>query len=157
MADSDRVDYASTILDSMTIDGSGSASIDTDGLVEVIEAAAFDDGTDYTSTYFEVASELTIDGEGIVVETATSPSPLLGAGALGGELSATRVQGAEGWKLTRLDADGEWNGIAWQATPNRIIAVSGHAPRDIIQELAESLTIVSEDDWKTALPNHTTG
>ncbi len=73
----------------------------------------FQDGANYTSTYLDVASTLTTDGQSITVETATSPSPLLGAGALGGQLSATRIKGAEGWTITRLDADGEWNGIAW--------------------------------------------
>ena len=157
MADSDRVSYASTILDSLTIDSAGSASIDTDGAFEVIEAARFEAGATYTGTYLDVTSTLTTDGEAITIETATSPSPLLGAGTLGGQLSATRIKDVDGWTITRNDADGEWNGIAWQATPNRIIAVSGHAPLEAIQAVAESLTIASEDEWKTALPNHTTG
>lgn len=157
MADRGRVDYASTIVDSLTIDSAGSASVATDGEFEVIEAATFEDGASPTSTYLDVASSVTTDGGSITVETATSPSPLLGAGALGGRLSATRIQGVEGWVIARSDADGEWNGLAWQATPGRIIAVSGHAPLDAIQAVAESLVIVGEDEWKTALPNHTTG
>lgn len=157
MADRDRVDYASTILDSLTLDGDGSTSLATDGQFEVIENAKFEASAIYTSTYLDVTSTLTTDGEAITIETATSPSPLLGAGALSGQLSAIRVQGAAGWAITRNDYDGEWNGIAWQATPNRIIAVSGHAPLDAIQAVAESLTIVTEDEWKTELPNHTTG
>ncbi|MEM9132259.1 MAG: hypothetical protein AAGE88_07970 [Actinomycetota bacterium] len=156
MADGGRADYAATILDSTTIDSSGSAAVDTSGPIDVIEASTFGESPTHTTTYFEVASEVTTDGGPLVVETATLPSPLLGAGVFGGELSATRVRDVRGWRLTRLDADGEWNGVAWQATPSHVIAVSGHAPYAVVRELAESLTIVTEDTWKAALPNHTT-
>lgn len=156
ITDGDRVEYAGNIVDNLTIDSTGSASIETSSEFEVIEAATFGNDAKNTSTYFDIVSPLTTDRGSITVETATSPSPLLGAGAPGGRLSATRIFGAEGWTLSRLDADGEWNGIAWQATPSRMIAVSGHAPLAAIRAVAESMVIVSEDEWKTAIPNYTT-
>lgn len=155
----DRVEYASTILDSVTIDSAGSATVETNGAIEVISTVKIQDGALPGSTFtsFDLASEMTTDGGSLAIETATSPSPLLGVGGLGSRVSATGVRGVEAWAITRPSADGEWHGITWQATPNRMIAVSGHASLDVIQAVAESLVIVSEDDWKAALPDYTTG
>ncbi len=157
MTGRDRVAYASNIVDSLSIDNAGSARVEAAGAFEVIETTILEGGSNDTGTYFEVVTSVpTTDGEYIIVETATSPTPLLGAGALDGNLSAKRIQGTHGWAIARQDADGEWNGIVWQATPNRIIAVSGHAPLTVIQEISESLTIVDEDEWMTSLPDYTT-
>ncbi|MCP3857422.1 MAG: hypothetical protein GY698_22260, partial [Actinomycetia bacterium] len=48
-----------------------------------------------------------------------------------------------------------WNGVAWRATPNRMVFVSGHAPLEQITAIAETLNIVNEAAWQEALPGHT--
>ena len=82
--------------------------------------------------------------------------PLLaGAGPSGGEVSAIKIGGRIGWLHHRHDEDGDWYAIVWQATPGRVIAVSGHAPLARVMTVAESLRIVGEAEWRAALPNAT--
>lgn len=151
----DRTDYAGSVLDRIEIAEDGSLRVASDADFEIIAAISLDaDFVDFSSSFGVNAPELTNDGETISVETAASSSPLIGVGFLGGYLSATRFQGVDGWVVTRQDGEGEWNAIAWQATPSAIVAVSGHAPLEAIVQVAESLIIVDDTTWQAAFPNY---
>ena len=102
--------------------------------------------TEITTTYAEVSSD-PVAVSPIVIETITAPSPLVSVAVLGSEISETTIQGQSGWRITRPDPEGEWNGITWQASPNRSVAVSGQAPIGEITEVANALHIVDEETW----------
>jgi hypothetical protein len=151
IAGPDEATYVIDLMNRLTLDNEGLVGLDPGDGQRVLESVVADDNLEATSTYYEI----TIYGlnEPEVVETATARTPLIGAAATGG--SVKPAQGVGSWELTRTDPDGQWNGLAWQATPNRIVAVSGDAHRDEIRTVAQSLQIVDQETWQESLPNFT--
>lgn len=147
----DRLAEAIRVLEGVTVTTQGSIRVSEDLTGEVIERVTPTSGSDQTSTYADATSKAS-KGQSIAVETATAPTPLNPVAVIGGELSEAEVQGLPAWRITRDDGagEGEWNGLAWLASPNRIVAVSGHAPIAEIRLLAESLRPVEEDRWRAA-------
>ncbi len=101
------------------------------------------------TTYFEATSP---DGALIIVETATASTPLFPAASVADRIEPTQIDGAHAWIATRADPDGEWNGLVWNETPNRFVAVSGQTSIDTITELAHRLHVVDDTAWTSALP-----
>ena len=154
IAGPDRAAEVIEVIEGLEVDDDGSVDADPGVGRRVIENAYLTDASRATYTYYEVK----IDGfdQPVVIETATSPTPLVGGASLViGEGMMTPAAGLPGWEASRDDPEGQWNGLAWQATPNRMIAVSGHVPRPELRAIAQSLEIVDEANWSQALPNHT--
>ena len=129
------------LLDGLTISADG--TIDVDAGIDVVgRFAGTAAGTAY-STYLEL-------GDGIVVETATVAESL-SVVALGGAdtLTAIVIHGTQAWLSTRQDQDGQWHGVVWMASPNRMIAVSGTGPLGAVLDTAASLQTVTEHEWVT--------
>lgn len=141
------------MLDVVTIDDAGGIVVDAKaaGLV-VIDDYPPQTGYGAFGTYFETT---TPDGAPVTVETATSPTPLFPAASVADRIEPTEIDGARAWTATRADSDGEWNGLVWSATPNRIVAVSGQTTPAEIRRLAESLQVVEQATWQQALPSAT--
>jgi hypothetical protein len=140
-------------LDVVIVDDAGDIVVDTDaaGLV-IIDDHPSPPGGDGYGTYFEAT---TSDGARVVVETATASSPLWPAASVATRIEPTELDGARAWTASRTDDNGEWNGLVWSATPNRIVAVSGEATPEEIRRLAESLLVVEKAAWQQALPDAT--
>jgi hypothetical protein len=141
------------LLNFVTVDDTGDIAVDAQapGLVVIDEHPPPTDGVDH-QTLFEAT---TPDGAATTVETATSATPMFPAASVADRIEPTQIDGAKAWIATRTDSDGEWNGLIWNATPNRVVAVSGHASIAEIRRLAESLEIVEQTTWQQALPGAT--
>ena len=141
-------------LGQITISSEGQAVLD-DGPMTVIEAFERSSNTvDYT-TYYEVTDVAT--GTMFVVETATSSSVVALGASTFDAAQPTTVNGTPAWIATR-DGDppnGVNAAVVWQATPNRIVAISAHAHTDVVTAMAERLQEVSVERWTTALPEAT--
>ena len=141
------------LLDFVTVDDTGDIVVDAQaaGLVVIDEYLPPTDAAD-DRTFFEAT---TPDGKRITVETATSATPLFPAASVADRIEPTQIDGAKAWIATRIDSDGEWNGLVWNATPNRVVAVSGLASIAEIRRLAERLETVEQTTWQRALPGAT--
>ncbi len=142
------------VLDDIRIDDTGEIVVDT----EPSDLVVISELTQPSGSGLHVTSyELTTAGQSrITVETGVHDTPLaLGAG-LANRLEPTEIDGTRAWVATRVDADGPWIGLVWSATPNRIVAVSGH---DVsvteITQVAESLQYVDEATWRQAFSDVT--
>jgi hypothetical protein len=105
----------------------------------------------------EYSTEYTVSlpdgGVTVTVSTAMASSPLLVA-LLAEQIEPVTINGRDGW-LVSTKSDGEsMHGVVWQATPNRIVGVSGDATDEQLVDLAQRLQIVDEDTWTTALPGY---
>ena len=152
LAGPDRADLLAVIFDGISVAPDQPASVEPPSGYELVGRTGFPSGPLPPGLYFELPATEPADGRGpIVVETGPGSSPLSAPGLGGTGLTATRINGLNAWVATRSDRDGQWNAIAWQATPNRIVAVSGHASEDDIRRIAEGLTIVDEHAWRDSL------
>lgn len=96
----------------------------------------------------------------IEVETWSAPTPIAGVAMIGGEVSSMQVAGHDAWFLevfdsdlgTGGDQDKPYKGVAWQATANRIVAVSGNVSLEELLAVAESLQVVDEAAWLEVFP-----
>ena len=117
----------------------------------VIDTISQDSAAASYSTFYEVtdpASGITFE-----VETATFPSATILGTYTPNPITATTVNGTAAWILMRGDSPATTTtGIAWRATPNRVVAIGAQAPREAVQQMAERLRHVSEDEWLDALP-----
>ncbi len=148
-----RLDEAVTVLEGIGVTAEGAIEVGPELTDRLIERVSMDPEQVITSTFAEVAQG--VGAATFAVETATAPSPLIPAGSFEGEIRETTVRGLPAWHLSRIDADGEWNGLTWLASPNRIVAVSGTASIDQVRLLAESLRPVDEDTWRQQTGNQT--
>lgn len=147
MAGPDRFTEAVELLDRAAIGPEGGIDLPDDETDRILERISAPPGNELTATYLRVEAP-TVGGSDIEVETASSPTALIIPGVLGAQLTATTVQGLPAWNIVRVDDDGEWNVLAWRATANRIVAVSGHAPIENVRVVAESLRAVPEEQWR---------
>ncbi len=143
-----RVDEAVRILEQVAVTSDGMIEIGPDLSDRLIERIAPVDTSELFATYAVVDTPTHEDG--IVIETGDATSPLLGAALLQGELIETAVQGLPGWRLTAGTGEGQWNALAWSASPNRIVAVSGTVSVEELTAVAESLRQVDEETWRGA-------
>lgn len=151
-----RLSYAVDLMEAIEMGPDGVAQLDGTLTAAVLEDMRQPFASGFHTTSFEIVTDSSEDS--IVVETATMTSPLIAAAAVASIDSTTtvrRLRDTSSWQLIREDPEGQWNGVAWQATPNRIIAVSGHVPLAEVTAIAESLTIVDEATWQAALPGYT--
>lgn len=162
---SDPVELA-TLLTEVDVDADGVPSVDveaprkvfaTQGSVERI-------GTDLVhTTSFEVDGPA--DDRWIAVSTATgtpaASSPVVLPGLIElDEVSLTEeiIDDVTVTKLTFvLHELGTVRTLTWQASPNRLISVSGsQTPFAELTDIARSLVETSSTEWKAALPDHQT-
>lgn len=137
------------LLDAVSVDEDNELKVDVpDDHVVIHRYTTPAAGVSYT-TYFEATSP---DGALIIVETATASTPLFPAASVADRIEPTQIDGAHAWIATRADPDGEWNGLVWNETPNRFVAVSGQTSIDTITELAHRLHVVDDTAWTSALP-----
>jgi hypothetical protein len=132
----------------LTSDGIGFESVD--GFVEVgtfTDVPALDHSTEYTAA-------LPDDSARFTVSTATASSPLFVA-LLAEQIEPTTINGHVGWLVSSKSDGGSAHAVVWQATPNRIVGVSGNATDEHLVDLAQRLQIVDEDTWTKALPGYT--
>ncbi|MDY7101033.1 MAG: hypothetical protein S0880_07580 [Actinomycetota bacterium] len=144
-APSDRVAALVELFEDAIVEDGGSLRLAAGSGLSIVEQVPIDDGTSL-STSAEVAGA----SGSIAVETASSPSLLVGAGMV------ERIQPlavGNAWTTTRSDPEGDWNGIVWQATPATAVAVSGHVPPEEVRAVAQSLEIVDEATWEAAFPD----
>lgn len=113
------------------------------------------------STSFQV--DASNDDSAIAVSTATGTPLASTAEILPGLLELDEVSFADeiidGVTVTKFSfvvpESGTFRGLAWQASPNRLISVGGpQASFAELTALARSLREASETDWKDALPDH---
>ncbi len=90
----------------------------------------------------------------ITVETASLSTPLVTA-VRADRVEPTRLNGTDAWFLQTPERDA-WPasiGVAWQATPNRVVIVSSNdATLGELTKMAERLQTVDQDTWETELP-----
>ncbi len=149
----DRLPYATALIQAVTIDTDDRLQLTSDAPAQLLQAINPPPTGTYVTTFYEIATGNSTNS--IVVETATATEPLSIATSFGEDLTVAPIRDTIGWQMTRHDADGEWNAVAWRATPNRMIFVSGHAPLHEITAIAETLNIIDEATWQQALPDHT--
>lgn len=144
------------LISQVTVDPSGSPTIDNDRRVIVDEVSREESAADSAAAVYSTFYDVTDPASGITfnVETASAPSAALLGTYTQNPIAPTTVNGTAAWVLTRDDEPpGSANiGVTWRATPNRVIAVSAEAPLDQVQAMAERLQQVTEDEWFAALP-----
>jgi hypothetical protein len=147
------------LLSQLSIDPSGMPSIDSRERVVVDQVGRQESAADTVDGVFSTFYRITDPTSGITfeVETATAPSAALLGTYTQNPIKETTVNGTAAWILTRDDESaGPGNvGVAWRATPNRVIAIGAQAPLDHVQAMAERLQQVTEEDWLAALPEAT--
>ncbi len=142
------------IVDSLaqiTVSAEGAPVLD-DGPMTIVEAFERRSGTVDYSTYYEITD--VESGTRFVVETATSSSVMaLGAFTFDTAQPST-LNDAPAWVATRDGdpPDGVNAAVVWQATPNRIVAISAHAQPEVVTAMAERLQEVSAEQWSAELP-----
>lgn len=148
------------LISQITIDPSGTPTLQSDQRVIIDEARSDETSRDSTDGIYSTFYDLTDPATGITfeIETATAPSAALLGTYTSNPITPTTVNGTSAWILTREDeTTGDTHtGIVWRATPNRIIAIGAQAPLDDIQAMAERLQQVTEEKWLAALPGATT-
>lgn len=133
-----------SVLDAVTLNGEGRADLSGGTGHQVLERHVAVSGQGFRW----VSAHTTPDD--INVNTFSWASPLEGASYESSDvLRKVRVQGRTGWQLSREG----WTSITWRATPNRVVAVSGEHPVSALADVAAHLTIVSEEEWKAAVPD----
>jgi hypothetical protein len=139
------------VLPLVEIDSSGTPTIQDPQRV-VIEEISQDSTLASYSTSYDVKDLAT--GITFEVETATFPSAIILGTYTPNPITPTTVNGIPAWILNRRDdSTGDLNtGIAWRATPNRIVTVGAQATPDELQAMAERLQQVTEEEWLNALP-----
>lgn len=141
------------VLSTVVVGESADIALGPDAAVTIVERVA-DSADAFASVYTDVD-----DPTGtypIAVETMLTASPLSVVARVGGMAEPVIVSNTLGWHVFRDDdPDGQWNGLIWQATPDQIVAVSGHVAMDQLLTTANALEVVDEATWRAALPDAT--
>lgn len=138
------------LLQAVTLTATGIRFEPIDGFVEVgtfAEAPAVEHSAEYTAT-------LPNSGKRVIVSTTTASSPLLMAWGAD-RIAPVTINGHDGWLLSTQSNGSATSGVAWQATKNRIVGVSGDATDDELADLARRLYVVDEETWTRSLPGST--
>lgn len=142
-------------------------SVDDDGELSIESSLGFTVLDDFRSQIIGPGQGLSFSvdvnssGALIEVESANAPTPIAGVAMIGGEVSSMQVAGHDAWFLEVFDSDwgmdgeqdGPYRGVAWQATANRIVAVSGNVSLEELLVVAEALEIVDEAAWLEVFPD----
>lgn len=147
------------LISRVSIDSSGSPTIESERHVVIEEVSRDETAVDLAQGIYSTSYDVTDPASGITfeVETATAPSAaLLGMYTLN-PIRSTTVNGTAAWILTRDEESvgGTSVGVAWRASPNRVVAVGAQASLDQVHAMAERLEQVTEEDWLAALPGAT--
>lgn len=140
---------AQFVLAAVVVDISGRVDLDRSTTLTIVERPAAVPGP-ATGVYTDVDDPT--DDHSIVVETASSVTPLAIISRIGESAEPIVVDNTLGWSTTHEDPDGAWYGVVWQVTPDHIVAVSGHTDLDEVLAVANSLEVVDEATWRAALP-----
>jgi hypothetical protein len=138
------------LLQAVTITAAGISFEPVDGFVQVgtfRDVRPLGQSTQYTAAVADGSASLT-------VSTGTASSPLIVA-LVAERLDPVTINGHDGWLVSTKSDGGSINELVWQATPNRIVGVSGDATDEQLVDLAQRLDLVDEDAWTKALPDYT--
>jgi hypothetical protein len=139
------------VLPLVQIDSSGTPTIQDPQRVVIEEITQDSTLASYSTSYDmkELATGITFE-----VETATFPSAVVLGTYTPNPITQTTVNGTPAWILNQGDDSTEdiQTGIAWRATPNRIVTVGARATPDEVRAMAERLQQVTEEEWLNALP-----
>ena len=139
------------LLQAITLTVDGIAFEPVDGFVEV-EASTGSPlpvpNTMYTAARTDGTATFT-------VSTATASSPLFAALLAAERVQLVTINGHHGWLVSTRSDGASSHSLTWQATPNRIVGVSGNATDEQLVDLARRLQIVDEATWTRALPAYT--
>ncbi len=131
------------------------AVVDSDGTIRVsnpfgltlMESYVWDPaagGSGGNSFNFGSAS----DGSLFTIETASAPSVTPGASWVGGVWRPEVRQGRFAWVVEGGLGDQGPNTVAWQATPNWVVLLSGFVPVEEIWEVMLGIDIADEETWR---------
>ena len=139
------------LLQAITLTSDGIAFEPVDGFVEIDASTgkpAPAPNTVYTAAFTDGTATFT-------VSTATASSPLFAALLAAQRVEQVTINGRDGWLVVTKSDGGSSHAVNWQATPNRIVGVSGNATDEQLVDLAQRLQIVDEATWTRALPAYT--
>jgi hypothetical protein len=139
------------LLQGITLAAKGIVFEPVDRFVEI--DAATGQSAPQPNTMFSAA--LTDGTATFTVSTATAASPLFAALLATERVEPVTINGHNGWLVSTRSDGGSSHSLTWQATPNRIVGVSGNATDEQLVDLARRLQIVDEATWTRALPGYT--
>ncbi|MDP9465587.1 MAG: hypothetical protein M3P52_13265 [Actinomycetota bacterium] len=156
------------LLQAITLTSDGIAFEPVDGFVEIDAStgkpapapnttytAAFTDGT-ATFTVSTTTASSPLFAPILTTNLTGVPQPFHGFAVLAPQrVEQVTINGRDGWLVVTKSDGGSSRAVNWQATPNRIVGVSGNATDEQLVDLAQRLQIVDEATWTRALPAYT--
>lgn len=138
------------LLQAITLTAEGIAFEPVDGFLEVGAST----GASVPAPNNMYTAALTDGTVPFTVSTATAASPLFAALFATERVEPVTINGRDGWLVFTKSDGGSSHAVAWQATPNRIVGVSGNATDQQLVDLAQRLQMVDEETWTKALPGY---